>query len=118
MTDSAGNTAREVRGVFVYDSATIQLQAYNPATNERVRVQNNARIGAGTIEFGVIGVESDEYVMKYLPGSHKLSAFKAGGQIVSGGKATLTTPGVYTFYVRDREMRTFIGQLEIVQPGG
>jgi len=109
VTDRAGNTAREVRGVSVY-----ALKGLNLIINGvHIRSESEASIGRGELEIDVLGKESDDYVLKYLPGRHKSGAFKRDGILISGDKVTINQPGWYTFYAQDRERKFFVGQVEI-----
>lgn len=106
VTDSAGNTAREVRGVSVYDNDGISLLV----NGELVR--NGQFLNAGTIRFEVVGLQTEAYQMRYLPGKHRLGAFKEGGIPIVGKQVTLP-PGWVTFFVQDENRTTALVQVEL-----
>lgn len=104
-TDSVGNTSREVRGVMVYDNKGIELLVND------VRVAQGTEFNKGLLQFKIAGLESPEYTMKYLPGKKKATDFKDAGIVIHGDSLTLDQEGWYTFYIRDDEMRMFVGQV-------
>ncbi|MFC3802649.1 DUF5011 domain-containing protein [Cohnella sp. GCM10012308] len=107
VSDSAGNTARGVRGVSV-----MEMNGINVFVNG-IRLRGDVAVSRGTLRFDIAGQESDEMVFKYLPGKHAAGAFKSGGTPIDGRTLTLNEAGWYTFYVQDRERRTFVGQINV-----
>lgn len=107
VSDSAGNTARGVRGVSVMEMNGISMFVNG------IRLRGDVAVSRGTLRFDIAGQESDEMVFKYLPGKHAAGAFKRGGTPIDGRTLTLNEAGWYTFYVQDRERRTFVGQINV-----
>lgn len=107
VSDSAGNVARRTRGVSVMEMNGINLFVNG------IRVRGDIIVPRGTLRFDIVGQESEELVFRYLPGKHAIGAFKAGGTLIAGRTLTLNEPGWYTFFVQDRERRTFVGQINV-----
>lgn len=106
VSDSAGNVARQIRSVSVMDMNGINLFVNG------IRVRGDIAVPKGTLQFDIVGQES-ELVFLYRPGKHSSGAFKAGGTPITGRTLTLNEPGWYTFFVQDRERRTFVGQINV-----
>ncbi len=104
VTDTAGNTAREVRSVPVYKLSNVQLIVNN------ARIKGNVQLNKGELNFQVIGQQSGEYTLKYLPGKYKPGEFKGNGTEIAENKLIINEEGWYTFYVTDAEMTMFCGQ--------
>jgi hypothetical protein len=107
VTDSAGNIARKTRAVSVMDMNGINLFANG------IRLRGDVAMPRGTLRFDIAGQESDELVFLYLPGKHAAGAFKGGGTPIADRTLTLNEAGWYTFFVQDRERRTFVGQIHV-----
>ncbi|MDF2720985.1 MAG: hypothetical protein K0Q59_660 [Paenibacillus sp.] len=107
VSDSAGNTARQVRGVSVMD-----MNGINVFVNA-IRLRGDISVPRGTLQFDIIGQESDDLVLRYLPGRQTAGAFKAGGTVIPGRTVVLNEPGWYTFFIQDQERRTFVGQINV-----
>lgn len=107
VKDRAGNIAREVRGISVYDNEGISLML----NGELVR--NGQMLPAGLLKFDIVGLQSEEFRMLYLPGKQRLGAFKEGGIPIAGKQVNLTQPGWYTFFVQDENRTTAIVQVEL-----
>lgn len=107
VTDSAGNVGQATRGVSVMNMNGINLLVNG------IRVRGEILVPRGTLVFDIAGQESEELVFRYLPGRHAAGAFKSGGTPIAGRTLTLGEPGWYTFFVQDRERRTFVGQIHV-----
>jgi len=107
VSDSAGNTARQVRGVSVMD-----LNGINVFVNQ-IRLRGDVVVPRGTLQFDIIGQESNELVFRYLPGRLTAGAFKSGGIPLVGRTVVLNEAGWYTIFIQDRERRTFVGQINV-----
>ncbi|GEM_PF-3154276 len=107
VSDSAGNVARKTRGVSV-----MEMNGINVFVNQ-IRLRGDVTVPRGTLRFDIVGQENDELVFLYLPGKHTISAFKSRGTPVVGQTLTINEPGWYTFFVQDRERRTFVGQIHV-----
>ncbi|MDG0791160.1 DUF5011 domain-containing protein [Cohnella ginsengisoli] len=107
VTDSAGNTARGTRGVSV-----MEMNGINVFVNG-IRLRGDVTVSRGTLRFDIAGQESDDLVFKYLPGKHAAGAFKSGGTPIADRTLALNETGWYTFFVQDRERRTFVGQINV-----
>ncbi|MBO9606964.1 MAG: DUF5011 domain-containing protein [Paenibacillaceae bacterium] len=107
VSDSAGNTARQVRGVSVMD-----LNGINVFVNQ-IRLRGDVVVPRGTLQFDIIGQESNDLVFRYLPGRLTAGAFKGGGIPLVGRTVVLNEAGWYTIFIQDRERRTFVGQINV-----
>ncbi|WP_217593930.1 DUF5011 domain-containing protein [Cohnella sp. GbtcB17] len=107
VADSAGNISRAVRGVSV-----MEMNGINVFVNG-IRLRGDVTVARGTLRFDIAGQESDDLVFKYLPGKHAAGAFKSGGTPIADRTLALDEAGWYTFFVQDRERRTFVGQINV-----
>ena len=96
-----------MRGISVYDNEGISLML----NGELVR--NGQMLPAGLLKFDIVGLQSEEFRMLYLPGKQRLGAFKEGGIPIAGKQVNLTQPGWYTFFVQDENRTTAIVQVEL-----
>lgn len=106
VTDRAGNTAREARGVSVYNNGGISI-----LINEQW-VRSGQWVAAGDLKLDIVGLQSDDYRLLYLPGKQKLGVFKEKGIPIVGNHVHLAA-GWYTFFVQDENRTTAIVHLEL-----
>jgi len=107
VTDQAGNTAREVRGISIYETNGINMYINN------ARIRGGESISKGQLDFTIIGLQSENYRLLYLPGRYKIGDFKVKGIPIINNSITLPTGGWYTFFIQDDERTTFIAPIEL-----